>query len=78
MCFNALIAFQQAGQWLALHSTSLGVFQELDAGICLCRNLQSWRRTSKASLRLGVDDSSPTWFRFGHLLNSRNGPMKIS
>ncbi|GAA6075273.1 uncharacterized [Tachysurus ichikawai] len=50
--FSPLIAFQQAGQWLDLHSTSVGVFQKLDADICLCRNLQSLRRTSKVSLRL--------------------------
>lgn len=52
MLFSPLIAFQQAGQWLDLHSTSVGVFQKLDADICLCRNLQSLRRTSKVSLRL--------------------------
>lgn len=78
VCFSALIAFQQAGQWLALHSTTLGVFQERDAGIRLCRNLQSQRRTSKASLRLGVHDSSPARFRFGRLLNFRNGHWEIS
>lgn len=72
VCSSALIAFQQAGQRLAPHSTTLGAFQEPCAGIPLCRDLQSEGGTSKASVRLGVDDYNPPGYRFTRLLNFKS------
>lgn len=72
VCSSALIAFQQAGQRLAPHSTTLGAFQEPCAGIPLCRDLQSEGGTSKALVRLGVDDYNPPGYRFTRLLNFKS------
>jgi len=72
VCSSALIAFQQAGQRLAPHSTTLGAFQQPCAGIPLCRDLQSKGGTSKASVRLGVDDYNPPGYRFTRLLNFKS------
>lgn len=70
---SALIAFQQAGQRLASHSTTLGAFQEHCAGIPLCRDLQSRGGTSKGTVKLGVDDYNPPGHRFTRLLNFKSG-----
>lgn len=70
---SALIAFQQAGQRLASHSTTLGAFQEHCAGIPLCRDLQSQGGTSKGTVKLGVDDYNPPGHRFTRLLNFKSG-----
>lgn len=74
---SALIAFQQAGQRLASHSTTLGAFQEHCAGIPLCRDLQSQWGTSKATVRLGVDDYNPPRHRFTRLLNFKSSSAGI-
>lgn len=62
----------EARQRLALHSTTLGAFQEPCTGIPLRRDLQSEGGTSKASVRLGVDDYNPPGYRFTRLLNFKS------